>query len=406
MKIRKIFSLLLAVVLCLAMSPFASADDIAIPKIILETYPSASAGYNEVPEVGQNVSDFIVRSSTGGVNVTGWTLYDSSGAVAAGTVKNEDYTLSVSVSSSVANEYFTSATQAYINNVASAVTVTDSKNATVTRRMTPRLVAPTVWHSPTDETHTAGDGQLFSFAATATPNYTGYQWYIQTASNEDIKAEDLEKKYPGVVATVKTVETGTRCNIHNATGNMDGWRVYCVFSGPGGDAYTKKAVMHVKSAAPATPEPAPSPSPTPEPTPSPSPTPEPSTAPAPVQWEEAWSYDAENHWHRSTDPNVTEVSDLEAHQMVWTLKTAASRKSAGEEQGVCSVCGYTASRAVEYVKSGSVFDSMSPTLKWVLGAVGGLILLLALIIFLQYLADRRRRKRRKKMSGGSSSRKY
>lgn len=50
------------------------------------------------------------------------------------------------------------------------------------------------------------------------------------------------------------------------------------------------------------------------------------------------------HWHACAD--CEEQLDKAEHDLVWTEKTAPALGLAGEEEGVCSVCGYKATRPI------------------------------------------------------------
>ena len=257
--------LALAAVLCLLLpAATAFADDgmevYYIDKVLVQTYPGD--GGNNIPYVGQEWSAFYAQTTTSGVAVTGCSLIDSSGTACTGKVENKGYTLSVSLSSQVINFIFTSDTKAYMNNEPCNISVSaDGFSATISRQISPRLVAPTIWKNPGDETHNSG--QTFSFAASASPTYNSVQWYVRSPYNQTVKAEEINTLF--VNTTGHVVDHGSGGSTLNLSGvpvDMDGWSVYCEFKGDGGSAYTSDAFLHVSDAAAilaATPVPSPTP---------------------------------------------------------------------------------------------------------------------------------------------------
>ncbi|MDO5445046.1 MAG: hypothetical protein Q4F31_05435 [Eubacteriales bacterium] len=412
MKFRRLIVLFLLIFMLTALLPVSgSADDIPLyyyDKILIQTYPGS--GGNDLPYVSQQYSAFYAQTTTSGVSVTGWSLTDSSGNACSGKVENKNYTLSVNVSSSVVNSLFSSETKAYINNEPANISVSsDGMSATVSRSIMPKLIGATVWKDPGDESHESG--HTFSFVASASPYYDSVQWYVRSPYNESYKVEEIGNVFPGVTASViDHGSNGTTCNLNAVPPQMDGWMVYCAFVGAAGQTNTKNAYIHVTNAA-VTPTPAPTPSPTPVPTPNVYivETPEPIPAPTPEvyvvteDWSDDWTYDKDSHWHESLIPQVTDIDAQAPHDMVWTETRAATKKMDGEEQGVCSVCGYTETRSVVYTKPERTALDLPSFVPWIIGAVGGIIVLAAVIVFIEYLKVKARKKRRAKMSGRSGS---
>ena len=386
-------------------------DQVTYNKVLIETYTSAKATGNTLPVVGQKVSDIVIKTNTTGLAVTGWEL------VGAGTkVENRDYVLNVNVSLWVENGVFDFfGTKGYINGVESTVTVnSDLKTATISRLISPDIQAAVVWHHPGNESHDAGE--CFSFTATASQVYDSYQWKLRSPYNETYNAEDVGSIFPGPYAVIADIENGTRCNIYDVPEELNGWSIYCIFKGAGGDVPTNSASITVKNAAP---------EPTIQIVAAPDAitvveekTQEETDVPqgitivdAPeevdpeenenitiVQWEEAWTYDDNSHWHKSADSYSDETSEPETHTMSWTTTREATKKADGEEEGVCEVCGYTTRRNVPYVKEEKT-GGMSKGLKIGLGAVGAVAVIGGGVMFTQYEIDKKKRKRRAKMAG-------
>ena len=57
-----------------------------------------------------------------------------------------------------------------------------------------------------------------------------------------------------------------------------------------------------------------------------------------------WSSDESFHWHACED--CEELLDKAEHSFTWTVKEPAAAGVAGEEEGVCSVCGKAVTREI------------------------------------------------------------
>ena len=61
-----------------------------------------------------------------------------------------------------------------------------------------------------------------------------------------------------------------------------------------------------------------------------------------------WTSDATDHWHAATCEHATEVSGKAAHTFgEWTVTKEATEEAEGSKERSCSVCGYTATEAIE-----------------------------------------------------------
>ena len=85
--------------------------------------------------------------------------------------------------------------------------------------------------------------------------------------------------------------------------------------------------------------------------------------------------------------------------MDWTETKPATLRSDGEEEGICSVCGYSASRSVPYTgllsSVGRLFDEAG-LVGMAIVAICTILALAILVIIIRALADGISRKRRKK----------
>lgn len=348
---KKLLSLILVIVFCIGFVPSASADDGYVGKILIETYPDASTGFNQLPVVGQKTSDFYAKTSTVGCVVTSTTLVG-----AGATVENKDYTLQVVVTAQAVNVYFDGNTTAYINNVAANVTVNDSQTVTVSRVITPQLLAPTIWHHPSTETHAAGE--TFSFAASASPYYDSYQWYIQAPYGDKFTAEQFESAYSAVTVSVIDHGSSTTCNIHNVPADFNDWMVYCVFTGEGGAATTNKASIKVKGA-------------------------------------------SSNVAVVGTDGKVTDgIEIVETPNPTSSYEIVETPEPSYE---IVETPEPTEEIIPETTPEPAAKKGMPGAVKWILGIVGGIVVLGGAVIGIQYLKDKKRRKRRAKMASSGKS---
>jgi len=407
LKKRVLFVLILSLVLSLfpAAALAGNIELYGIEKVLLQTYPG-SAG-NDLPIVGQDISTFTAQTTTPGVVVTGWSLVDDNGVQCTGKVQERMYTMSVNISSVVVNSVFTSGTKAYINNEPADITVSsDGMSATASRYIMHRLIAPTVWKDPGDESHNAGE--TFSYVASASPYYDTVEWYVLSPYNESTRVEEIGNVFPDVTASVHDHgASGSTMNLNRVPGAMNEWMVYCIFKGAGGQAKSKNAMINVLNAEPAVVMIEPSPTPVPTPTITAAPvitiveTPEPTMDIWVVEedWSDEWTYDNTSHWHASRIPGVTDVNSKGEHTLIWTETKPATKKEDGERQGVCSVCGYTETQPVVYVKPQRTSINLPSSVKWIIGIVVGILVLAALVLFIQYRKDRARRRRRARMSG-------
>ena len=61
-----------------------------------------------------------------------------------------------------------------------------------------------------------------------------------------------------------------------------------------------------------------------------------------------WTSDATDHWHAATCEHTKEVSGKATHTFgEWTVTKAATEEAEGSKERSCSVCGYTATEAIE-----------------------------------------------------------
>jgi len=182
--------------------------------------------------------------------------------------------------------------------------------------------------------------------------------------------------------------------LYNIPAELDGWKIRCTFSGPGGSVNSNGAKITVKGI--------PEPTPTPEPTPEPTPTPDPETEQEQEQesqhehsFSQQWKYDADLHWQEC---DCGETTEKEFHSMQWTETVAATKKADGEEQGQCTVCGYTDSRVLEYDGQQQDSDRQqgSKLFKGIFIALIVIVLLIVVLLIIDKVQRERRRRRRRR----------
>ena len=371
----------LAVCMCLMLTglvPVAASAEGEIAKVTVRTEPSNPGVLMKISDIGTTVS-----SNNG--TVTGISWYDSAGNLDTDTVDNCVYTVHIRVTAPAGYIYSANCEGSINNALCTVARAEDGSYVELSRVIEPALVAPTIWWSPKGES--ANSGELVSFAATASPYYDSVAWNLISPTGTTSKMSSISDKFPGV--TYSQDDSIGRLNIYNITTDMDGWKVSCTFSGPGGSATTSTATITVKDAVKATP--------TPSPTPNPTPTPEngsngsTSDSNHEHEYAAAWSFDDSGHWHECS---CGEKGDFSQHSFVWTELQKATKKQAGQEQGVCSVCGYESVRSVEYTKA----EGSSSLLRILLYVAIGAVVLVLIWIVIQGISYRnyKRRSRRKR----------
>lgn len=180
----------------------------------------------------------------------------------------------------------------------------------------------------------------------STASYTdSCVWSLADPTGRTISCADISSKFP----TVTVGGDGTdKIIVRGIPLEMNGWKAVCTFSGPGGSVTSNGALITVNpDPAKATPTPTPTPIPTPstEATEQPEESPEPTEAVHTHEFPDAWQSDAGHHWRQC---ECGEMADRVEHTMEWTTLREAVKNKPGEEKGVCSVCGYTSSRELQY----------------------------------------------------------
>ena len=331
-----VFSLLLT--LGVSFPTEASADDTVISKILTTL--------SSTPVALVDPALITVATSTPGCYIISAGWFDASGKPVSGAFSTETYKLEINIG---ANPGYTidPNVACYLNNSAITSYVNAGNNTvTLTRDYTAAIWAPTVYKNPGPETVEEGGWASFVVSGSYARDY---QWAVTDPDGRTtIPVDMLKYSYSNMEATGNG---STKLILHQIPYELNGWGVVCDFIGAGEGNVTRSQparltvnpspsrLAAMQEAASATPTPAPTESPAVVET---TPEPEVTATPEPVYSDE-WSYDARGHWHASLD-NSSPAADEALHSFVWTEVQPASDTEAGLEQGVCEVCGYTASR--------------------------------------------------------------
>lgn len=369
---------IICLILCMGVSamPVKAHADSSIDKVL--------ATISHVPVALMDVSNITAATSTPGCDIVSYRWSDSYGTM-SGWFSTSECRVSIRIQA-YDGYFFGENVAVYLNNEAVSFTRDpEGKYIDLTREYTPLVWAPTVIKHPGGETVEAGGWA--SFVATAT--YTsGSTWRFVSPEGKYFTAEELCEKFPGV--GVEDNGEG-KLKVYNIPAEMDGWKAVCRFDGPGGTVDSSGAKITVKSAAPAV---TPSPEPAPEPTPEATPEPEKEEEQHEHSFSDKYSGDLMNHWQLC---DCGETTEKKAHTMQWTVTKEAGREESGEEQGVCSVCGYSQTREIQPTggSNAAVGDDESGLGKFgilirVLLAIAGIVGGFILIMYIRYRARRKR----------------
>ncbi|MCI7741770.1 MAG: hypothetical protein MSO56_05620 [Clostridiales bacterium] len=385
--VKRLLSLLFSLCLGWSILSFipltASADDVVIEKVLATAQPG--------PVVLMDIGNVVVATSTEGCTVGSVTWTTQDGLPASGSFQQQQtYRLEIRIDAGEGYS-FSAELRAYLNNSGVDAAVDPAgKSVTLVREITPAVWAPTIIKHPGGETVDA-DGWA-SFVATAV-YAESCSWILVSPDGATVvDCTEIGKTFPG--SSVKDDGAG-KIVIYNIPVEMNGWQIKAVFKGPGGSKTSNGAYIKVKDA-PEEPEATPEPTPTPTPTPTPEPTPSPEVpaeSAAPETHEhrfgESWVSDGSYHWHEC---QCGEQNDKAAHSFQWSVVRAATKKEPGEEKGVCTVCGYETTRALEYDADGE--DILrGGYIGWVLA---GIVLVVVILVVVDVVRSSRRSRRNRR----------
>ena len=388
---KRILRLVAAVCLCAVLLPLgaspAEAAELgynAITKVLATT--------SSTPVASQQAYEITGATSTEGAVYYGLSWYDDAGQYISGAFSIDHATVELRLDAAP-GYYFAEGLQAYLNNSSVDYTIYNSGAYIILRRTyAPEVWAPTIIKHPGSER--VDEGSWCSFVATAS-GAEKCEWRLKDANGKTYSMTELMSAFSGMTYSDETLG---KLILRGIPRELDGSKVYCVFSGAGGAAETKSAALNVDYEKP---------SPTPTATPEPSPTAENddkaatdgdsapkaenesgSTAAADKDHEHSysreWKCDDEKHWHECAcgDKNAEA-----GHVMTWETVREATKKQPGEERGECGVCDYETTREVEYVKPAE--DG-----KWILYVGIGAIALVLILMIASSVKQKRAARRR------------
>ena len=371
---KKLIALVCLVLMFCTLLPISAAADNAIEKVLCTT--------STIPVAQANSQEIYAATSTSGCDVDSYLWRRTTdGYIVYGLFGTENVEVEISLRA-LDGWYFSESCAVYLNNSSASYYIGEGgKTLTLTRTYAPELWLPSIIKHPGSET--VDEGGLASFVASATLT-AEYEWYIiNPDTGESYRDYDIPNVFEG--AAIGSNREG-QLNIHNVPASMDGWHVYCVFSGPGGDVRSAEAKIKVNYETPP-----PTPVLTAPPTPQPTPEPTPKPTPRPISEEQhahffssAWSSDSLLHWKEC---DCGERIDEGSHIFSWTEVREATRREPGLSTGTCEICGYSQDKEVPYNGANSI-------LRYVLMGFGGLVALTIIILLVDSIAAKRRRRRR------------
>ena len=402
MKKRFLALLCVAMMLCTLLPTTAAANSL-IDDLIYQTVTEPVSADNAITKVLCTISsvpvangdsrEIYANTSTNGCYIEGYTWREcSTGYIVYQLFPKGNVEVEIRLRA-YDGWIFSDSVAVYLNNSSVSFYLGDGgKTLTLNRTYAPELWQPSVIKNPGSET--VDKGGIASFVATATLTEE-YTWYIvDPVSGKSHSAYDIPSLFEG--AAIGSNREG-QLNIHNVPAAMDGWQVYCVFSGPGGEVKSQKANIKVKYE---TPPPTETPAPTPEATAKPEV--EAETAPAvenkpaapTVQapdhahsFSAQWKHNDALHWRECDCGAKTEEG---VHMLTWSKEREASKREPGLSVGECPTCGYRAEKEIAYDNTGGI-------LRYIVYGLGGLVVLTIIVLVIDSIrANRRRRRRRKR----------
>lgn len=374
---KKSLALLCVMLMLFSLLPVTASADSAIEKVLCttSTIPVAQADsrdiYVNTSSSGCYVDSHLWRRTGDGYII--YQLFDTSNVELEITLRALD------------GWYFSDSVAVYLNNSRADFYIGENgKTLTLSRVYAPELWLPGIIKNPGSET--VDEGGMASFIASATLT-AEYKWYIiDPVSGESHPGVDIPSLFDG--AYTGSMREG-QFNIHNVPAAMDGWQVYCVFSGPGGEVKSSKASIKVNYE---TPPPTETPQPTPEPTaeqeaPAETPAPEQNAAPGHAHsFSQDWKHSEALHWRECECGAKT---DEGVHSIVWEIQREATKREPGLSVGQCESCLYKTEKEL-------VYDSANSILRYIILGLGGLVALTIIVLIVDSIAASRRRRRRRK----------
>lgn len=262
-----------------------------------------------------DVSAVTATTSTGGCYISSLNWYDVYGRRMTNKFTNENATVEIVLTAAPGYD-FADWVSVTIDGAAASFEHSESR-LVVSKTYSPVIWAPNIVKHPGSEK--VKEGGTASFVAYASCTNKS-DWGIIDSDGNYCAADIIPERFPGTVVEISY----EKLNIAGITRDMDGCKVLCNFTGPGGQVGTNFATITVEyEDAPAS-------------TPAPAATPEPTPVHEHVFSQEL-SMDAGFHWYEC---ECGEMQFRAEHNYEWTQLSAATAESSGRIQGLCSICGY------------------------------------------------------------------
>lgn len=324
-KLNKILSVLTAALLCIAFSigimpleasAFGGMQDIK----------NVALTFSMPPVNAADVSALNVSTTTGGCYISSVAWYDIYGERITNKFTGNNATVEIVVKSS-SGRYFSSDVSVTIGGQAVSYAHYGSE-LHISNTYSPVIWAPTMVKHPGDETVIEGGVASFVSYSACTDKSS---WQILDTEGNIYSAETFAEKYPDLVV----LPSFDKLNISPVPMELDGYKVRCSFSGPGGDINSNYAKITVEpryiSTKPSVEEGGAKGDTAPAPTPAPTPAHE-------HVFSTELSIDMGYHWYAC---ECGEAHAKEGHNFKWTQISIADLDSQGLVQGECEDCGYT-----------------------------------------------------------------
>jgi len=269
------------------------------------------------PVAAADVSALKASISTGGCYIESVAWYDIYGQLISNKFTNNNATVEMVIRASTGH--------CFPENVSVTIggepvgMLNNGDELRVSKTFAPVIWVPTMVKHPGDETVEVGGIASFVSYSSCTDKSS---WQIVDTEGNSYSAEAFAEKYPKLIVQ----ESFEKLNIKPVTMELDGYKVRCCFSGPGGDIDSKYALLTVVEELEEDGE---------EPageTAQPAPTPEHEHV-----FSTELSSDAGYHWYGCT---CGEAKDKSEHEYKWVQIKAAELERTGLVRGECTVCGH------------------------------------------------------------------
>lgn len=276
------------------------------------------------PVNAADVSALSVSTSTGGCFIRSAVWYDIYGKPITNKFTGDNATIEIVVEASTGN-YFSGDVAVTVGGGPASVENYGSE-LHISKSFSPVIWAPTMVKQPGNEKVQEGGVASFVSYSSCTDKSS---WEILDTNGALCSAEVFAEKFPDLFVDISF----GKLNISPVPMELNGYKVRCCFTGPGGYINSNYATITVEKnpngSLPA------------------DQTVHPSATPTTFHehvYSSEFTYDAGYHWHAC---DCGEELNAEEHSYVWIQKAAATAAAPGLVQGECSECGYIISAKPE-----------------------------------------------------------